>query len=56
MDYNLLLITTLEYKGYSTTIINSRFNVIDSNRKVLSRTRVSTSYLLDYSIRKHYIS
>jgi len=53
MDYNLLLIATLEQKGCSAAIVNGRFNVMDSeNQKVLSRTRVGTSYLLDLKYSK----
>ncbi len=53
MDYNLLLVTTLEQKGYSATIINSRFDIIDSdNKKVLLGTRINTSYLLDLKYSK----
>jgi len=52
IDYNLLSITTLEQKGCSAAIANGRFNVIDSDGKVLSRTRVGTSYLLDLKYSK----
>jgi len=53
MDYNLLLVATLEQKGYSATIVNSRFDIMDSDKeKVLSGTRVSTSYLLDLKYSK----
>jgi len=54
MDYNLLLIATLERKGCSAAIANGRFNIIDDldNEKVLSGTRVSTSYLLDLKYSK----
>jgi len=53
IDYNLLSITTLEQKGYSAAIVNGRFNVMDlENQKVLSGTRVSTSYLLDLKYSK----
>jgi len=53
IDYNLLLIATLEQKGCSAAIVNSRFNIIDlENQKVLSRTRVGTSYLLDLKYSK----
>jgi len=53
IDYNLLLITTLEQKRYSTTIVNNRFNVIDlGNKKILYRTRIDTSYLLDLKYSK----
>jgi len=54
IDYNLLLITTLEQKGCSTAIANGRFNIIDDldNEKILSRTRIGTSYLLDLKYSK----
>jgi len=54
MDYNLLLIATVEQKGYSAAIVNGRFDIIDDldNEKVLSGTRVSTSYLLDLKYSK----
>jgi len=54
IDYNLLLIATVEQKGCSAAIANSRFNIIDDldNEKVLSETRVSTSYLLDLKYSK----
>jgi len=54
IDYNLLLITTLERKRYSTAIVNSPFNIIDNldNEKILSGTRVGTSYLLDLKYSK----
>jgi len=52
IDYNLLLIATLEQKGCSAAIANGRFNVIDLDGKVLSRTRVGTSYLLDLKYSK----
>ncbi len=53
MDYNLLSVATLEQKGYSATIVNSRFNIIDSSKeKVLLGTRISTNYLLDLKYSK----
>jgi len=53
MDYNLLSIATLEQKGCSAAIVNGRFDVMDSgNEKVLSGTRVSSSYLLDLKYSK----
>jgi len=54
IDYNLLLIATLEQKGCSTAIVNGRFNIIDNldNKKILSRTRIDTSYLLDLKYSK----
>jgi len=54
MDYNLLLIATLERKGCSAAIVNSRFNIIDDldDEKILSGTRVGTSYLLDLKYSK----
>jgi len=50
MDYNLLLITTLEQKGCSAAIVNGRFDDIDTDGKVLSGTRVGTSYLIRFEI------
>jgi len=54
MDYNLLSIATLEQKGYSTAIANGRFDIMDDldNKKILSGTRVGTSYLLDLKYSK----
>jgi len=54
IDYNLLSIATLEQKGCSAAIVNGRFNIIDNldNKKILSRTRVGTSYLLDLKYSK----
>jgi len=54
IDYNLLLIATLEQKGYSAAIANGRFDIMDDldNEKILSRTRIGTSYLLDLKYSK----
>jgi len=54
MDYNLLLIATLEQKGCSAAIANGRFDIMDDsdNEKILSGTRVGTSYLLDLKYSK----
>ncbi len=53
MDYNLLSVATLEQKGCSATIANGRFDIMDSGKeKVLSGTRVGTSYLLDLKYSK----
>jgi len=54
IDYNLLLIATLEQKGYSAAIVNDRFNIIDDldNEKILSGSYVGTSYLLDLKYSK----
>jgi len=54
IDYNLLSIATAEQKGCSAAIVNGRFNIIDNldNEKILSETRVGTSYLLDLKYSK----
>jgi len=54
MDYNLLSIATLEQKGCSAAIANGRFDIIDDSddEKILSGTRVGTSYLLDLKYSK----
>jgi len=54
IDYNLLLIATLERKGCSAAIVNGRFDIIDNldDEKILSETRVGTSYLLDLKYSK----
>jgi len=54
IEYNLLSIATLEYKGCSAKIKNRRLDIIDDldDKKVLSGTCVGTSYLLDLKYSK----
>ena len=49
IDYNLLLIITLEDKGYYTTIKEGYFDIINTkeDKVILSGTRISKSYILD---------
>jgi len=54
IEYNLLSITTLEYKGCLAKIKNGRLDIIDDldDKKVLFGTYVGTSYLLDLKYSK----